>query len=1160
MILLFPDADTLKLALTGTIVGPDVTLAPAILTIDSQGRLYVEPDATLSRATMRNLDRIGVKGCKRHGSNAPEKVANWLQIVPLVKEAGSPELSSQTPVLFELESGDDLPDLVSEMLRLGNDRQSFRWFDDDDGSARVLLRVLGPPYYTLLRAIDRSTAGTKGTVRAYREAAPRVWVEFGYSHPFAAQLRVPEEQLLLLRAPRHWLALEDSPFQDVYDIVEFQLPKVPAGWNETSPQEKIAVPLKLAAGNAADVPELWVLRENALDQLDAFVRDADAALLQRLTFAIATDAGGNRIAVLRTRPSKLPPPALALEHALGYKPFWKLPNLFLPAGKRLHPTLRRDTVRRLLADDPDQVVWLHPDSAGGFTPESVPDAAFRSLEDWIDYVIETNQSLLAAWIEATRFDFDQFICVEPSAPKPKPPGDELEEREPSTPVKPVIPLRPVKPKAGSPPGAKAELAAPPEPQPASAWRIRRESLEEQFLDVDGPLDSPERRTLWPQLAEANAGEGSQFEAAICWLNAMWSAADARALAEKWFRDEHPTGSLEVKEFDRRLAARKQSIEGLRSLVAGFLWLSWQDPPPAWLRERLPAIQKFFETHESAMPVRAVWLVALRQAQLAGADVLGLARVRDRLLLRLLEEGLRAERDLPLFLRYAGLKDSARLRVARDRSLELHQLARKWSAGIAVNLPFIDLFFAFALARLGESTAAKQLEDAARTAVEPLITDASRKTTAAYANAFFLPGFAYRIEQAIGGKPHRGPFPAEILEKIDAIRKLRQEQQAAPATPGKPRAESQGNPYWEALSLIDRLRQESRILEPNEVPDPYRAVREAVREADRRETELYQLTDVADPADLALRIRRFYKQSLTSKSPKEWRCRVLHQALPLAPRVGEQFALEQLNLVPDALSPEGLAVGNPPTQGELTKIRGELIDRALVLAAQYGQVDYVTRLVNQFADLIRTEPEESRHLFINVAMGQCLRNLKKLGMRDQIDRLLTRVQALVFPQGSVADLKERYSAKPDAWARVLQTLLQLAGGWLMLGQSQRANEVLDAARAELLASGPRRLPPKNFTDLAQGYIAALGHGPSEAGIERIREFFDKVPAASIPNNWTGSQTYSRLHLKLIEEVVHAVTSDEFALGPAGRRWLDEDEYLVRNRIHADLNRLRAGSGL
>ena len=43
MILLFPDLDTLRLALTSNVVPSDVTLAPAAVTTDEQGRLYVEP-------------------------------------------------------------------------------------------------------------------------------------------------------------------------------------------------------------------------------------------------------------------------------------------------------------------------------------------------------------------------------------------------------------------------------------------------------------------------------------------------------------------------------------------------------------------------------------------------------------------------------------------------------------------------------------------------------------------------------------------------------------------------------------------------------------------------------------------------------------------------------------------------------------------------------------------------------------------------------------------------------------------------------------------------------------------------------------------------------------------------------------------------------------
>ncbi|HXD85189.1 MAG TPA: hypothetical protein VN641_01765, partial [Urbifossiella sp.] len=727
MILLFPNADTLKLALASSIVGHEVTLAPATLSTDAHGRFYVEPSIDLSRTTAKNLDRIGVKGSKRHGSTSPEPVANWLQIVPLQKVSGTPVLASQAPVLFELESADDLPVLVSEMLRLGNDKQSLRWFEAECAS-RVLLRVLGPPYYTLLRALDRTTAGT---VRAYREAAPRVWIELGFSHPFAAQIKAPDDQFLLLRSPRHWLFLDDAPFQDVYDILQFQVPQLPAGWSETTPPQKMTVPLKLAAGNAADVPELWVLRDNALAQLDEFVRDSDQKLTQRLTFAIASDAEGKLLAVLRTRPSKLAPPILALENAIGFKPIWKLNNLYVPVGKRLHPTLRRDIVRHLLAPKDDEIVWLQPDGVGGFTPVSIPDNSFHTFDEWVKYWIEKEKARLDVWVKATRFDFEQFICKDAGSPIPKPSAPEQEppvrEDEPR-PAKPIG--KPARGKPGAAPVPVAELIAAPEPPPASHWRIQREGLEEKFLAIEGPLDDPERRELWPQLASANAGEGNQNEAAICWLNALWYGL-AGTSVEDWVRAEYGiTGQLDAKEFDRKLTAKNPSVENTRAVVAGFLGSANRNPVPPWLPERLPAIQRYLEAHEAALPVRAVWLAGLHLARLAGADVLGLARVRDRLLQRLLEEGLRAERDLPLFLRYAGLKDAARLRLVRDKVAEIHRVVRAWieqwieklpaleraaerreqeKKKIQQNFAYVDLLFSFALARLGEFDEAKRFK-------------------------------------------------------------------------------------------------------------------------------------------------------------------------------------------------------------------------------------------------------------------------------------------------------------------------------------------------------------------------------------------------------------------------------------------------------------------
>ena len=147
-----------------------------------------------------------------------------------------------------------------------------------------------------------------------------------------------------------------------------------------------------------------MLRGPALDQFDAFVRSADKQLLARLAFAVG-DNGPEKCIVLRVRPSKLPAPVLVLP-AKAFRTYFKLPNLFLPCGTQLHPQLHRDAVRTLLANDPERVTWLYPHGDGTFTPESLPDAAFRPLADWVDYVLNRDHVALEAWVQAARFDFE----------------------------------------------------------------------------------------------------------------------------------------------------------------------------------------------------------------------------------------------------------------------------------------------------------------------------------------------------------------------------------------------------------------------------------------------------------------------------------------------------------------------------------------------------------------------------------------------------------------------------------------------------------------------------------------------------------------------------------------------------------------------------------
>jgi len=1159
MILIFPDIDTFRLALTGGLVPPEVYLAEATVAFTGDGRLSVETDAKLTRKSGTDLTRIGVSTAKRHIGPA-EVVSCWPQILPTTRDLHSPQLSSQAPVLFEMESAGDLPAIVGEMLRLGNDRQSVLWLADGETDQRVLLRVIGPPYYTLLRALDRTPSGTEGVVRAYVEQAPRVWVQLGHTHELATQVKPDEGQLLLIRAPRDWVYLPDVPFRDVYEVLQFRLPADPVDWTEEPVADKLVVPLRLTAGNAADTPEMWILRGDAADQLDTFVRDADERLTHRLKFAVATSPAGETVIVLRVTASKMAPPVLPLTDAVGFKPYYKLPNLYLPAGTRIHPTLRRDAVRKLLADDTDQLVWLYPGSDGAFTPETLPEDSFRPLEDWVDYVIETNHAPLVAWVEATRFDFEHFVCAEGDKP-PRDPGDGGKgKRRPKastsdTPLTDSGPKAPTKKPAD--PGDRLStqvMDTQIEVRKPSEWEARRKVLEDEFLTLEGPLDMPERLALWPELATANVGAGHPSEAALCWVNAVWERDTApRAWAEGWLRTEFRDQVLPVTatEFDRLMKTADPQPAQTRQLAATVYWLTHQDPVPGWLSARLPVIKRFLEANERSLPIRTAWLVASRLAMLTGADTLGLARVRDRLLQRLLDEGVNAERDLPFFLRSAGLKDSDRLRQVRVKAVELHQSVRSW-ADASLKLPqtcqsdqgatlgYIDLMFAYGLARLGEATPARALVESARQVLGGYKPGEDRAITA----EFLFQAFRSRVEQALAGKPPTGPLDPQLTDELDRIAAKSKEQY--------------NTPHGKANYVIHRMREQSEILEPVEKLNPYAAW---MKLDDPLRKALSELPRIKEPNALVRTIRELYRTTTGGKPNTEFQFFVLHEALPLSTRVGEQFSIELISLVPDAMrssSKSGTQIV------ELAKKQGQLLERALFLAAHFDRREKVYELVDQFIELLRAKPEDQRHELINVVAAQCLRSLRKLGLKDEIDKLLGRMQELILGGQPVSQVRARYRTRDtksisrvDQWGKALQSLLHLAGGWLAFGLSDQSTQILDEARDELIGQNPSPFQLKDYTLLAQAYVAALGHGPADSGLPRIEELFRKMPPGKIKNGFTSSSFYSRFHLNLVEETVLAVVSDDFALGPAGRRWLDEDEYLVRRRIHRDMKRALAG---
>ena len=55
---------------------------------------------------------------------------------------------------------------------------------------------------------------------------------------------------------------------------------------------------------------------------------------------------------------------------------------------------------------------------------------------------------------------------------------------------------------------------------------------------------------------------------------------------------------------------------MRKLAAQVIWGAIQDPPPAGLMGRLPALQQYFERHEPLLSIRVAWMAGYHLANLS----------------------------------------------------------------------------------------------------------------------------------------------------------------------------------------------------------------------------------------------------------------------------------------------------------------------------------------------------------------------------------------------------------------------------------------------------------------------------------------------------------------------------------------------------------------
>jgi hypothetical protein len=258
-------------------------------------------------------------------------------------------------------------------------------------------------------------------------------------------------------------------------------------------------------------------------------------------------------------------------------------------------------------------------------------------------------------------------------------------------------------------------------------------------------------------------------------------------------------------------------------------------------------------------------------------------------------------------------------------------------------------------------------------------------------------------------------------------------------------------------------------------------------------------------------------------------RALKVALEVAPRIGEPFARSVLDRSREVLKD----LTDPPAQIAL-------LERALFVAAHYELTDHVQALVERFEQFLEDQKANELPL-IDLLTARSLRGLAQLGLPALRERLLQQTVALLLP--GTGSLEKRIRGRPVA---VLRPLLHVAAGWLDEGRDAEPFAVFTEVEHALYSGALR---PRDQVPLVVAYVNALGRAPTDLAMTRIEDLFARL--VGIHDRLNTNSHFSLAQLEVVEAVVQAVAHDDFRLSANVRRWLDDDEYLIRRRIHRDL---------
>ncbi|QGJ70055.1 Hypothetical protein PBC10988_17440 [Planctomycetales bacterium 10988] len=1139
-VLHFPNLQTLRLAITSKLLPTHILGQPTRGHRSEKGDLWIEFPHPLEKQTHHGLHQLNIQT----GTKSPplkEKVQTWFEWFPLQKEA-DPVHDERTSILFWVEDPQSLNELIFEMLRLGNDRQRFAMIIPKGrrGVGQHFLRVLGPPYFTLARA--QASESLPQPITAYYQQRDRVWVPWGKQHPLGDFLRPPKNYFLLIPPQGKWELFPEVPFRDIYELTEFQLPRPAQQPAALEWEKRFQVPLKLIRHQTAEPAELWVLQENANEQLEKLVQTADDRLLERLTFAATTD-DSEPILVLRARPSREKPPVLGLQ-AIRFRRFFNLPNLFLPIDQTISPPLRRDVVQRILATDSQSITWLHPTGDGSFQQESMPEGSFQPLRQWVDYLLEQERKPLETWQNAMQFAFEPFICNDDLtyASSEKSLSEEGSSMDlPSADFFPEEENSKSETKESEPTREQEKAPSPQPPQESSSQmlpapdhtRQRLQTLENEYLEQDFHLSPAERIALWTEMAFLNTELKQSSDTASCWLHALWLEENLDpSQCQAWFMAEAQEHELAheapTPAWEDLLEKDTWTTSEARLIIALLVFLqaqataqpgertSWQN----WLPRHVEKIQQKMEAQERTLPLRAIWLAWRAIAHFSGDDVLSLARARDRILARLHLRGVSPDLELPRFLRVSGTQSSDRLRQVGQHLEALRDQIQTWiedSEEEALINPneeareatqaYADYIFAFGAATLHRTGLADECLESAlvRLPSNDAVHDCLRES------------FEYRIQQRLQGDSPRDRLPPSIQEKLELLTS-------------------------DQFFIYDKWRHHSRILEPNEQPDRFR--RHLDEDLVHR---LARLSDLQDREEVLEGIQPYLEPATFEQAQLADQVTILKTALELSLRLGESFARESLSRLRETYH---------TIQQNLKSIfwkisieqEIQLIERAFITAGHYNLSQEIEIWIAHFRAILKKDFDNQSLKAISTLFTHGLKSLNKVGMRQEMNQLLeeTSQRAERWLRQAQADTPEN----PETKAEQLQFQLQLTAAHAMLAPEETSfegNTIIHETRSLLFS---QRLKTKSKLALACCYVEVLSQASLEQILPLLEEIFQQLQGLAYDLS-INKDHYCYPQLKFIETVVLLFVSDELTLDRKVQQRLEQEEYELRRRIHREM---------